>query len=230
MAQARMADWLNLHGITAAQARALLPELPRQPAPAPNPVLASDQLIATVTRALSQALPQGREALARIGSEVVINLSPDPARFPRAFTAHDPVTGRLHISCPTKGKAVDLLILAHEFGHVVQALENTVKIAPVLRETAAYLAEAALVRGLDPSDPLAGTLQSLLTARRARSLIRQVPPLIRALSDPDATYDYGWNYPVAATLAARAGDLGWAIQRGRFTDIAGLLAGLQSAR
>lgn len=195
-AQATLADWLTLHGVTAAALRPFLvpappaPPLGTRPPPfAPTPV--------TVAATLARALPPLEPTLARLLDVARFDLAPDPARFPRAFTLADDGTGRPFVSVPLDGTAADLLVLAHEIGHACQALTpDAPLLPPIQRETAALLCEHTLAQ----ADP---RLAPDLAFRLAR-MSRHVPALARALDSPQAPYRYEWNYPVALTLAARA--------------------------
>jgi hypothetical protein len=195
-AQATLADWLALHGVTADALRPFLTPPPPAPrvAPTPPPFAPTP---AAVAAALARALPPLEPTLTHLLSIARFDLAPDPARFPRAFTLADDGTGRPFVSVPLDGTATDLLVLAHEIGHACQALTpNAPLLPPIQRETAALLCEHALAQ-VDPR--LAPHL-----ARRIARMARHTPALARALDQPAAPYGYAWNYPVALTLAARA--------------------------
>jgi hypothetical protein len=203
-----MADWLALHGLGAEDCRALLSSAPGEvPHPAPeDPALSVTEAWPLVLQAMGRTLPSAAGLLARIGTEVRVDLSPDPRRFPRAFTLHDDGRGLPFISCPVKGRLSDLLMLAHELGHACQIVASgRSDLPPLLRETAAYLAEEQVCAAIAEAEPERGAvLGALHRARTARIIDREGKALIRALEDPVAPYTYGWNYPIARDLAARA--------------------------
>jgi hypothetical protein len=204
-----MADWLALHELSAEDCRAqLLPALRKVPHYTPeDPAFSSAELRPEVLEAMGRALPSAAAVvLARIRAEVRVNLSPDPKRFPRAFTLHDDGRGLPFISCPLKGRLSDLLSMAHELGHACQILASgRPDLTPLLRETAAYLAEVQVCAAVAEAEPDRGAVLSALhRARTARIMDREGRALFRALADPAATYAYGWNYPIARDLAARA--------------------------
>jgi hypothetical protein len=204
VAGALVADWLALHGINAEDCRNRLRQMPVDAAPpAPDPAFPSTEVLPMIIAALGRAWPDAVATLGRIGADVRIDLSPDLSRFPRAFTLHDDGRGLPFVSCPIKGRVSDLLVLAHEIGHACQILASgQPDLPPVLRETAAYLAEEVMLVSQGPTVPGLTTLHRTRTARMMR---RDGAALLRALQAPETPYDYGWNYPIARDLAQRAG-------------------------
>ena len=209
--QANLTDWLALHGLdhddvqtrlvrirAAAALKAPDPTVPDQTAP--DPTVAKGTVLPIVLAALDRAFPAGAGVLATLRMAVRIDLAPDPARFPRAFTLQDDETGLPFVSVPLKGRMSDLLLLMHELGHACQSLAaGRADLPPVQRESAAYLAEKLLLRA-DPDRAL--VLQALHRARTARIMARDGAALMQAR--PNTPYHYNWNYPVARDLAARA--------------------------
>jgi hypothetical protein len=159
-----------------------------------------------VVGALALALPPAAEVLARIGAEAWIDLAPDPQRFPRAFTLHDDGRGLPYISCPLRGRTSDLLVLAHELGHACQILASgRSDLPPIQREAAAYLAEVLVTEAIGRTEPGSGAILSALhRSGTDRIMRREGRALAQALGDPAAPYSYGWNYPLAREVAARA--------------------------
>lgn len=205
---AGMADWLALHGLSAEDCRALLQSALHN-APhyaAKDPAFSPAEVWPGVLKAMGSALPSAATVLARIRAEVRVDLSPDLQRFPRAFTLHDDGRGLPFISCPLKGRLSDLLLLAHELGHACQILaSNEPDLPPLLRETAAYLAEERVCAAIAKVEPKWSImLRALHRARTARIMDRDGRELSRALENSVATYTYCWNYPIARNLAARA--------------------------
>lgn len=203
MAGALVADWLALNGISAGDCQDRLRQIKAAAAPpAPDPALPSTEVLPMVMAGLGKAWPDAAATLGRIRSEIRIDLAPDLSRFPRAFTLHDDGRGLPFVSCPLQGRLSDLLILAHEIGHACQILASgQTDQPPVLRETAAYLAEEQVLVTLAPDIP---GLAALHRSRTARMMKRDGAALLRALQAPQTPYDYGWNYPLARDLARRA--------------------------
>jgi hypothetical protein len=215
-------EWLTLHEIDAATCRHLVGSAGSTTGPKPPdaPLNLSDPW-GFVIGCLRHALPEAGPVLDRAAQEVRIDLAPDKVMFPRAFTLHDDGRGLPFISCPMKGRVSDVLTLAHELGHACQALLAPQRvISPILRETAAFLAEELVISAVEDRE-MAGDLQSLHKDKTTRLRTRHVPALLRALDDPRHAYDYGWNYPIARDLAGRAANLGpsdfrYGILRGSF--------------
>lgn len=195
-----MADWLALHGLQRDDCRMRLAIAAVGPMGAvPDPAFPVAEGISVVLAAMEQALPSAKDILGRIRTEVRIDLAPDLQRFPRAFTLHDDGRGLPYISCPVRGRCSDLLLVAHEIGHACQVLAcPTSNLPPVLRETAAYLAEALVCASAGPA------LRNIHLARTARIMARDGAALLHALDAPNVAYHYNWNYPLARDLAARA--------------------------
>ena len=211
-----MADWLALHGLQRDDCRMRLAIATVGPMGAvPDPAFPVAEGISVVLAAMEQALPSAKDILGRIRTEVRIDLAPDLQRFPRAFTLHDDGRGLPYISCPVRGRCSDLLLVAHEIGHACQLLAcPTSNLPPVLRETAAYLAEELVCASSGPA------LRSIHQARTMRIMARDGAALLRALDRPSAGYRYNWNYPIARDLAARAvrhltPDAQWGVFAGR---------------
>ena len=205
--QAVMADWLALHGMGHQECLARLQGIRIPPQrPADDPAFPRDRALPTVLQSLLLALPGAAGMLDRIRTEVRIDLAPDPKRFPRAFTLHDDGRGLPYVCCPLKGRLSDLLVLAHEIGHACQLLASRQPdLPPLQREMAAYLAEEIIREGLAVSDARQGAaLDGVDKARTRRIMLRDGAALLHGLRDPVAAYGYGWNYPIARDLAARA--------------------------
>ncbi len=205
-----LAEWLALHGLTVATLAPLLApqagpavEQAASDPPLPNPATPPD-VAARITRAAPRLAPVLDLMLARTR----FDLDPDRLRFPRAFTLHDDGTGRPFVSCPRDGRAGDLLRLAHEIGHACQIVACPgAALPPVLRETAAYVAEGLLVAGaLADRDPLAPALAARHGADSRVIATRDAARLRAALAAvaTDPPYSYRWNYPLARRIALAA--------------------------
>jgi hypothetical protein len=219
--RASMADWLALHGLDRGACLRVLDSAPDPGAGqrrAKDPPYQGRPPWPAVLAAIVRALPLAAPVLARLAREVPVDLAPDPARFPRPFTLHDAGGGVPFVSCPLTGRLSDLLDLAHEAGHACQILAGGgAELPPVLRETAACLAERLVVQVIGPDHP---EMPALLERRQARLVSRHAAALRTALDDRVSPYLYGWNYPLAAILARRAAatsapDRLWAILQGQ---------------
>ncbi len=204
-------DWLALHRIDAERLRQALRAdaafaVGNDAWKAPDPDFARAVDAAQVAARLVRALPPLADLVGRVLGEVRFDLAPDRQRFPRAFTLDDDGSGRVLVSCPLSGRVSDLLSLAHEMGHACQSLACATPPPPVLRETAAYLAEQLLARAaLQDGDPAAQALAGQLAARQAR-IGRDAMQLLQVLDQPSAPYSYRWNYAPAWLVAKRACD------------------------
>jgi hypothetical protein len=197
---------LALNGIAADMILPFLDAADNSPAPVLSPVVLSAPVTPEEIAAL---MVGGLPALAHVVERTLdlarFELSPDPVRFPRAFTLHDDGTGRPFVSCPLDGTEGDLLRLAHEIGHACQIVGvGTGLPGPVLRETAAYVAETLVVAGLRAADDRVADALAARHARDTRDIARRHGAgLLAAIGDPatDREYRYGWNYPVARRVA-----------------------------
>lgn len=207
-----MAGWLALQDLTVAQCLALLDghRLPDGPETQKGraqdtplvPDLSAMAAWDLVAEAVAMLVP---ETASFVRQQAVVCFDPPQGR---AFTLHDAGAGVPLVACPWSGRARDLLTLAHEFGHAAQIMASPPGAAmpPVLRETCAFLAEAALLEHAAGRGLLTGVaplLQQVWQADTQRLLGRQARPLRQALTRPEAAYDYGWNYPIARALALR---------------------------
>jgi hypothetical protein len=197
---ATFADWLDLHGITAEALAAWIPDDRPAPRP-PDPPLAVAATPEEVTAALALSLPSLGALLKRVCTDVLFDLAPDLQQFPRAFTIDDLGDGRPFVSCPCRGRTSDLLRLAHEIGHALQAMAGpAAHLHPIQREMGAFIAEDAATHALWAAHRALGPL---LTARQAK-VVRHAPSLRAAFHEPSTPYSYAWNYPAARSLASRA--------------------------
>jgi hypothetical protein len=223
-----LVPWLALHGIDAETCTRLLGAPKTGSAlKAPDPPLSHIAPWPVAMASLGQALPQATDILDHIARDVRIDTMPDRQRFPRAFTLHDDGHGLPFVSCPFTGRSSDLLMAAHELGHVCQILPgqstrgHAAHLPPVLRETAAFLAEELVIAATKEA-ALSSTLRALHGAHSARIAARHRPALLAAIADPTHPYTYGWNYPIArqlATFVAKSAppDLQWQVMRGKLS-------------
>jgi hypothetical protein len=210
---ATMADWLLLHDLSAGLCREILATVPPDDSIAsPLPKLGKLDLpadaiwrdiAASLKLRLPFAVPEITETLGRTRTD----FAPDRKRFPRAFTLND-ADGAPFVSCPCDGEISDLLVLSHEFGHALQLVASLGRpLAPVARETCAYLCERWYLAQISILSPEVSAKITLLSqAKHANALRTGIPRLKRALNDPDARYSYQWNYPLARIFSRTLGD------------------------
>jgi hypothetical protein len=201
MAGDGLAEWLALHGMTAAQMLALIAPVPLPLLPDPEAVAAPDAegCWALAAAALAAAFPDQSALTLRTRDTTTCELCADPARYPRAFTLWAPP----YVSCPPETGARRLLTIAHEFGHAcqIQASRGAMP-PPILREMAAYLSELALLDQLSRTHPnLHAAAQAEFDAATRRILTGARQRLERTLQSGSAPYRYAWNYPPARAAA-----------------------------
>ncbi len=102
-----------------------------------------------------------------------------------------------------QGSAADLICLAHEVAHAVQLqLSAGSFMPPVARETCAFLGELALIDwARKPDTPLAASILSVWQEENGTYFGEDCDLLRSALADPNATYTYRMNYPLARAAA-----------------------------
>lgn len=197
-AKATMADWLALHGVTAQACRAALTAGEPVPAKPADPAWPCDPtaLWRQVADLLAPTFPVDDSLIERTWATTRTDFSPQITA--RAFTLHDDGTGHPLVAFRPKGRLSDLPTLAHEFGHAAQILASAGQpMPPVLREVCACLAERLVLRRLAVTDPDRARVAQAFMAGRG---LRHRQDLLVALDQPQATYSYNWNYPLARAL------------------------------
>ncbi|MCE2749086.1 MAG: hypothetical protein LW715_10025 [Rhodobacter sp.] len=102
-----------------------------------------------------------------------------------------------------QGSAADLICLAHEVAHAVQLqLSAGSFMPPVARETCAFLGELALIDWARKTDThLAAKLLSVWQEENETYFGEDCDLLRSALADPNTSYTYRMNYPLARAAA-----------------------------
>lgn len=102
-----------------------------------------------------------------------------------------------------QGSASDLMCLAHEVAHAVQLQLSTGSfMPPIARETCAFLGELALIDWARKTDtPLAAKLLTVWQEENEAYFGEDCDLLRSALADPEASYTYRMNYPLARAAA-----------------------------
>lgn len=217
-----LAGWLALHSLTGGQCRALLrhAQLAGQggglaPAVEDEMDMRLDWDGETAWQAAARALAGWQVCepgiLEAVRDRTLRRFDLDPETYPRAFTLHEAAAGQVIVGCAFRHRVRDVVSVAHEFGHALQlAASGPRNMAPVLRETCAFLSERALAGMLaDEAPVLARGVEHLWQAASGRFLNHYGPALEAVLDAPETGYEYRWNYPLARVLAialARAPD------------------------
>ena len=202
--KATMADWLALHGVTAAGCRAVLARAEPEAAPGRDPDWPCDPvaLWRRVADLLAPHFPHDAGVIPQTWAVTRTDFSGTARGSARAFTLHDDGTGHPFVACRPKGKLSDLLTLAHEFGHAAQIVASAGDaMPPALREVCACLSERLVLRGFAIEEPELAEVAQRLVARGGRRRL-----LLQALDQPQAVYSYDWNYPLAHVVAEAVAD------------------------
>ena len=211
-----MNSWLKLHALDAALCRKAVADGQAQHGTTPPAIdrnaainLTTDDILATVAAGFGQMIPGAASEIADQLQRVPLVCDPEVVKRlsggQRALTLEDDGTGRPVVLCPYAGRLRDAIALAHELGHALQYLRAPKTVSPVVREVAAFLAELALIRGLEATrEATAAQLQAYWTSQTWHIFHDQGRALLKALEqhqgDPqtraDVAYDYAWNYPI----------------------------------
>jgi len=208
-----MADWLALHEVSAAQMRRLATsraERPEVRSPArgeADPDTPHDLSPAAAWRLCAEALaarlgPELTPAIAHVHARTRLVLARLPKGGPRALTLPDDGEGRPQIICPFDGRARDLMTMVHEMGHALQSVASAGRpMPPVLREACAFAAEEALLMHLSATGAaLLAPLEATWRRETRRIMKHPLTVLLEALDNPEAPYEYAWNYPPAKAV------------------------------
>ncbi|WP_349370507.1 hypothetical protein [Salinarimonas sp.] len=211
-----LALWLAANGLDADLVRAVLATAvplaqPGRAADEPEPAPLSPALVRRwCAEAFGAAWPALSETVRRTCADVAVVLDDGPGARPQIHD-HGPDAAPT-IKVPwRRGDARDALALAHELAHAVQIIASHARtpgaaMPPVAREVCAFLGERALLAHLrDRSEGCA--LRTAHVAEDGVYLGEDAATLGAAFADPQAGYDYRWNYPVARWLARRAREL-----------------------
>ena len=208
--KATISDWLTFNGLTQEIVRQLLTDI--EP---PNDVasayqnsnapldLSADEAWSLCAVALKSTFPELRSEIEMVQTNAPKCLQPKIVKHPKPFT-YDLGFGELpFVSLHYHNKPADLIAMAHEFGHALQIIASWTSgeghMPPVARECCAFMAELAVVHHYE------SRLPALVMAHRSDDLTylgTRTLELDAATQDSHATYQYGWNYPIAR-IAAR---------------------------
>ena len=233
-------DWLALHRLAdcrawrealedALRARAAThpPRSVSPPPPAPDSNeggigLSAEAAWAMAASAMREAYPHGAEAIGRAERGCECDFAPggDQKTVPYTMPA---AGGRPpFVRVQFRGRPGDLLTVAHEFGHAVQLMVcDGHFVSPVVRETAAFLSELALLGHLRDGHPaLYARARAAWLADDRIYLDQDGQDLLHTLHTPCAAYQYRLNYPLARLAAVTSEArlpmaLRWAVFRNR---------------
>jgi len=210
-----MTGWLSCNRLDPARCNALLDRIDRPPA-LPHASSAhhgtlpadADTALHLAAAAFGAAFPDLASMAADTCGAAAWHLIPAPEKPEPAFTLDRGPAMPPLVSLHCRGRAADLLALAHEFGHAVQIMATnravTGPMPPLARELCAFLSELALIEWLEAQgDPAMHQVISAHLADDAIYFGRDAAVLHEALGDPGRPYDHRWNYPPARWLAPR---------------------------
>lgn len=206
-----LADWLALHELDSVACRRILEaaqlEATRKPAPqemlgyykAPD-LEGAWQITIDAMRAFFPAQESLIHDVYANSSKVIVE-QPDDSR--KALTIDNGETAYPTMLLSYRGQPFDIITMAHEFGHALQITASHGKfVTPVVREVCAFLAEGALLTHTLQQQPKQFPhLSQVWLGDNLKYFGPQRDRLQAALSRPEVTYQYSWNYPVARFLS-----------------------------
>lgn len=122
------------------------------------------------------------------------------SRSSTRFHAYSKRGARCTINLGSRAKGIDYV---HEYSHCIQYIRcNTASIAPIYRETCAFLGELLFLRFLMLKTPKKCLFHLRdWYAGNGYYLNDGVRDLVYAFKTQSARYSYSWNYPIARCLA-----------------------------
>ena len=159
-----------------------------------------------VVDSLVRRFPLRREQIQTVAAQTRVSFEGAEDGKSVAYTIPGDGGRSSFIRVPFGGKIDDVLTLAHEFGHALQAdCAATSFVPPIDREIAAFIAELCFVENLRNTDHQLFDMACKAWQRnRSRTLHTDGSALFKALRQPKAAYEYRLNYPLARIGAERA--------------------------
>jgi len=205
----KVADWTSLHSTTlmevqdvlqAFSANALISSPTHWPfnsKPVEATIDQTDFLNTKLVPAVNKALGIGTD----LKNVSVMKLFESREERPHALFSEKEQCASIYLDW--NGTPDDAICLAHEMGHAAHYIMSGVSdMPPVARETCAFLGELIVLDALfENQDPLFDSLQRTWEAENQAYLGSDIEDLQRALGDPEASYIYRWNYPLARLAA-----------------------------
>ena len=202
-----LCDWLDLHGLTVRQCESVLSRADESgsdldPGVCSLPCDISGDLAWNLAGdAMLSGFPQAAGPIRDVRDKAVRTFRADGAA--RSFTVPAGPDRHPIVVVGYRGRIVDLLTVAHEFGHAVQVCASNRFVPPVNRELCAFVSELTLLRLLRAEWPaLHGLALAAWRAGNRSYLGRHGKALALSLRDRRSVYRYWWNYPIARVLAS----------------------------
>lgn len=207
-----LSDWLALHDLDRPLCERLLDAAARKIAREPidhgelaSEVCAFDREAAwlQVVEAMCAFFPSARSTIQFTFENTSRILVKEARHRRRAVTLNDAGNGYPLILYTYRGAASDWMVIAHEFGHALQAVASKGQfVAPATREVCAFVGEITLISHMR----ILGDNRLLRLQRVwARDDLKYLGPdreeLESVLSRPASPYRYNWNYPIARYLS-----------------------------
>lgn len=236
-----LADWLDLHGLSASRCCALLraaednlvaENLHASPMMNARGSLHPDAAWQRALAAMLDYFPMHADSIARAYALTRKVRAAGDAQAPRAMTVADGGDGFPIVYFSFDGGAAGQMAIAHEFAHALQAVSSGgVFMPPVTREICAFVGEAALLQYI-ATFSRTDYINVILVWRRDEYIYCHdcAKTLKAALYKPTSKYSYEWNYPIARLLAREAKenlspDDVWRLFEGK-ENLSGLMATL----
>jgi hypothetical protein len=209
--QHSLSDWLALHELDQAICHRLLDDMTWQagePAArnkSKSGYQAPDLDVAwlTTAEAMRDFLPEQQGIIDDTFEKTAKIVVGQRDKSGRAITLDNGPTAYPTILYSYRGEPTDPLVIAHEFAHALQIMASRGKfVPPIMREVCAFLGESALLRHtLQRNAVLYPYFAQAWQDHNSRYFGPQRDRLQAALSRPDSSYTYSWNYPIARYLA-----------------------------
>ncbi len=221
-----MEDWLNLHEVSKSECQQILllgdADFEYVDLKKPGKLeLSTDEIWQLASKVFLASYTIGHEVILSVEENCKVHFFDGKIEKNRSFTVNEGGNGYPYIQCCHRGNIEDLITAQHEFSHAVQIVASQGRfVAPVLRETCAYLGEHSLLKYLNQTNSQWSSVTHAAWKRNsARTHEKFDRILLEALEEPQTPYDYNWNYPLARVLAKEANehlpeDLLWGLFRG----------------
>lgn len=236
-----LSDWLALHQLSPDACRSILDAMPKRAASlvlregSAGPcrfAIDLETAWGTTHEAMRKMFPAQKDLIGLTFENTIRIQGPRRQKSRRAATIDNGPDAYPTILYSFSAETADLLVLAHEFAHALQIRASGGHfVSPIMREVCAFVGEHALMAHISSFDTtLHNCLGLVRDAKNQRSFDIERRRLLAALSGPEPTYSYSWNYPIARYLAMelserlKAGEI-WALFQGLKT-VTGLLLDL----
>jgi hypothetical protein len=238
-----LADWLVLHDLNPLACRQILAAMPREVATArvewkrsPVERRARDPEAAWLRTAdaMRTFFPAQRSTIDDTLQGTVRVILDEPIKTRRALTLDNGPTAYPTVIYSYRSQPADYLMIAHEFAHALQIRASRGKfVPPIVREICAFLGENALLcHWVHSHAEQYRSIRQVWNDHNQRFFGTYRAQLEVALSQPNTSYSYTWNYPIARYLAIKTSQLYspdwlWTLFEGELT-VPGILRELSS--